>query len=140
MFLEDADYKVVIGAKAFDVLKQSDDANLEQAEGMAIEEISGYLRPKYDLKTIFSATGDSRNNLIVMFCVDIALNNLVAAVPGRMGAETRDARYKRAVEWLTSVQKGSIVPDLPVLVSSETGEIISGSTSWGSKERNDNSW
>ena len=140
MFLTDADYTVVIGTKAFDVLRQSDDANMEQAEGMAIEELSGYLRPKYDIEAIFSATGDERNNLIVMFCVDIALNHLVAAVPGRMGAETREARYKRAIEWLNSVQKGSVVPDLPVVLSSETGEMASGATSWGSEKRTNNSW
>lgn len=140
MFLNESDFKVVIGAKAFEIISQSEDSNIEQAEAMAREEIAGYLRPKFDTEAIFSATGEERNKLIVMFCVDIALNHMASSLPGKMGAEAREARYKRAVEWLASVQKGAVVPDLPVILSPETGEMAGGSTAWGSENRNDNSW
>ena len=46
-----------------------------------MEEISGYLRPVYDCKAVFSATGDDRNRLIVMYTADIALYHMVAIVP-----------------------------------------------------------
>lgn len=114
MFIDNEDYKVVIGDAALKVVSQSSPENIANAEAEAIEEMSGYLRPVYDTEAIFSATGKGRNRLIVMYTADIALYNLVASQPQKMGIEIRKERYDRAIKWLEGVQSGKIVPDLPV--------------------------
>ncbi len=125
MFIDNEDYKVVIGDAALKVVSQSSPENIANAEAEAIEEISGYLRPVYDTGAIFSATGNDRNRLIVMYTADIVLYHLTASQPQKMGSEIRKERYERAVKWLEGVQAGRIVPDLPLTVSDD------GSTGFG---------
>ena len=127
MFITEEDYKVVIGDTALKVISQTDEANRNNAEAEAQEEISGYLRPKYDCEAIFSAEGGQRNRQIVMYVCDIALYHMVSAMPQKMGSEIRKERYDRAIKWLEGVQAGKIVPDLPLAVNEEgnpTGESI----------------
>lgn len=114
MFITPDDYRVVIGATALDVLSRVDPDNLANAEAEAREEISSYLRPRYDCPAIFAAEGGARNRLIVMYTVDIALYHLSASAQQRMGAEVRKERYERAVKWLEGVARGITLPDLPV--------------------------
>lgn len=112
MFVNEEDYRVVIGDSALKVISQVSPENRANAEAEAREEIAGYLRPKYDCEAIFTAVGNDRNRLVVMYTCDIALYHMSAAMPQKMGAEIREERYKRAIEWLEGVQAGKIVPDL----------------------------
>lgn len=114
MFIDNEDYRVVIGDAALKVVSQSSPENIDNAEAEAIEEISGYLRPVYDTGAIFAAAGNDRNRLIVMYTADIALYHLTASQPQKMGSEIRKERYERAVKWLEGVQAGRIIPDLPL--------------------------
>jgi phage gp36-like protein len=113
MFLSDEDYKVVIGDAALKVISQTSDDNRRNAEMEAIEEISGYLRPAYDTAAIFSAEGEARNRLLVMYTADIAIYHMIASQPQKFGSEVRKERYERAIKWLEGVQSGKIIPDLP---------------------------
>ena len=127
MFVTDDDYNVVVGDDALKVISRASVENRANAELEAIEEISGYLRPVYDCATIFGSEGDSRNRLVVMYTVDIALYHMVASLPQKMGIEIRKERYERAIKWLEGVQSGKIVPDLPVVddsANSRTNTII----------------
>lgn len=81
MFITEDDYKVVIGDTAMKVVSQASAENRANAEREAQEEISGYLRPKYDCDAVFAAEGDKRNRQIVMFTCDIALYHMVSAMP-----------------------------------------------------------
>ncbi len=119
MFINDEDYSVVIGEQALKVISQVSDDNRANAEDEAIEEISSYLRPKYDTSALFSAEGNERNRLIVMYACDIALYHMSASLPQKMGTEIRKERYERAIKWLEGVQAGKIVPDLPVATDEE---------------------
>lgn len=119
MFITDNDYKVVIGEQALKVVSQVSDMNRSNAEKEAVEEIAGYLRPKYDTDAIFKAEGYGRNNLIVMYACDIAIYHMAASTPQKMGMEIRKERYERAIKWLEGVQAGKIVPDLPLAIDEE---------------------
>lgn len=119
MFINDEDYRVVIGEQALKVISQISDDNRANAEEEAIEEISSYLRPKYDTDALFSAEGNERNKLIVMYTCDIALYHMAASLPQKMGTEIRKERYDRAIKWLEGVQAGKNVPDLPVSTDEE---------------------
>jgi phage gp36-like protein len=129
MFITDQDYKVVIGDQALKVISQVSQQNRNNAETEAIEEISGYLRPKYDVEAIFSvgdgsaAAMEGRNRLIVMYTCDIALYHMAASLPQKMGIEIRRERYERAVKWLEGVQAGKIVPDLPLAIDEDGNRV-----------------
>lgn len=138
MFISTEDYKVVIGGSSLDVVTQADTANRQKAEKEAIEEISGYLRPKYDVGAIFSATGRDRNDYLVMITCDVALYHLFTSINAKMGIDIRKERYERAIKWLEGVQKGTIVPDLPIAVD-EHGEPAN-PLHFGSEKRHKNTW
>lgn len=116
MFVTDQDYKIVIGEQALKVVSQISEENRVNAETEAVEEIAGYLRPKYDTAAVFRASGTDRNRLVVMYTCDIALYHMTASAPQKMGMEIRKERYERAIKWLEGVQAGKIVPDLPLAV------------------------
>lgn len=139
MFITEEDYKVVIGDNALKVISQAEEANRTNAEAEAQEEISGYLRPKFDCTAIFSAEGDKRNRLIVMYTCDIALYHMASAMPQKMGSEIRKERYDRAIKWLEGVQAGKIVPDLPLAVDEE-GNTTGGSFLYGSEPQLRHNW
>ena len=139
MFVTEVDYKVVVGDTALKVISQVSEKNRANAEAEAREEISGYLRPKYDCGAIFSAEGDNRNRLIVMYTCDIALYHMSASTPQKMGSEIREERYKRAIKWLEGVQAGIIIPDLPLTVDSE-GTPTGDTFTYSSQPKLRNNW
>lgn len=139
MFITEEDYKVVIGEAALKVISQTDEANRANAETEAQEEISGYLRPKYDCVAIFAAEGDERNRQIVMYTCDIALYHMVSAMPQKMGSEVRKERYERAIKWLEGVQAGKIIPDLPC-ATDEQGNTVGESIMYHSQPQLRHNW
>lgn len=139
MFVTDQDYKIVIGEQAFKVVSQVSQENRANAEREAVEEISGYLRPKYDTNTIFSAVGAERNRLIVMYTCDIALYHMAASAPQKMGMDIRKERYERAIKWLEAVQAGKIIPDLP-LETDEDGNPVGFPMVYGCQKKLRHNW
>ncbi len=139
MFITDNDYKVVIGESALKTVSQADPDVRNNAEAAAQEEISGYLRPRYDCNAIFSAEGESRNRQIVMYACDIALYHMVSAMPQKMGSEVREERYKLAIKWLEGVQAGKIIPDLPS-ATDEEGNATGGAVLVGSQPQLRHNW
>ena len=119
-FITKEDFKVVSSEASLKAITGASQDNIDNAIAEAQEEVAGYLRPKYDTEKIFAMEGNLRNRQIVMYTADIALYNMTASLPNRMGYETRQERYERAIKWLEGVQAGKIVPDLPIL----TDEIV----------------
>ncbi len=138
MFITDEDYAVVIGEDALKITSRSSEKNRANAVIEAIEEVSGYLRPVYDCKAIFSAEGDARNMLIVMRTADIALYNLASSLPQKMGIEIRKERYERAIKWLEGVKSGDITPDLPLV--EDKNDPVSFGTVYHSEPRLRHNW
>ena len=139
MFVTDQDYKIVIGEQALKVVSQVSPENRANAETEAIEEVAGYLRPKYDTNAIFNATGSDRNRLIVMYTCDIALYHMTASAPQKMGMEIRKERYERAIKWLEGVQAGKIIPDLPI-ATDEQGNPVGFPLVFGCQKKLRHNW
>lgn len=138
-FVDENDY-VVIGADALKILQQSSPEKRHLAEQAAEEEISGYLRGRYDVKKVFSQTGIDRNMQIVIYYCDIALYHLISWLPGKMGTEIREERYKRAVEWLEKVSAGKTIPDLPLPTGPNGEEDTYNPIRYGSGQKNNYDW
>lgn len=138
MFLTENDY-IVASEKSINVLQQSDPARREKAEAMAIEEMCGYLRERYDTALIFQTTDQKRNDLIVMYACDIALYHLASWLPGKMGFEIREKRYDQAIKWLQGVQTGKIMPGLPTYTKDGLDD-INNPIRYGSGNKNQYEW
>lgn len=139
MEISEQDYRTVIGESALAIVSQASAEVRQSAERMAEEEMAGYLRPRYDVAAVFGTEGEGRNPLVVMYLCDIALYNMAASLPQKMGMDVRQMRYERAISWLEEVSKGNIVPDLPVAVGDD-GESVALTTRWGSERRQGNMW
>jgi phage gp36-like protein len=139
MFLQEEDYNAVTDATTLDVIQQSSEATRQKAEDYAKEEISSYLRNRYDVAAAFEATGESRNAKLVMITADIALYHLIAWLPKKMGFEIRETRYKNAIDWLKDVQAGKASPDLPALTD-DSGADIGNPIKYGSLPASKYDW
>ena len=139
MFINIDDY-IMIGEDSLKVAQQAAEANRENAEAIAIEEVSGFLRDRYDVTTIFAAektdTSDPRNKQMVMLVCDIALYHLVSSRPAKQGLEIRKERYDNAIKTLTSIQAGKLQPDLPTIVGPDGEEDYNNPIRFGSQPRN----
>lgn len=155
-FITDNDYLVVIGQQALQIASQASAENRANSEAEAIEEMSSYLRTRYDVKQAFTPIQepseenpepeDTRNRLLVMYTADIALYHMAASMPQKMGMDIRRERYERAVKWLEQVAAGKIVPDLPpappVTIDPEPDGSASDGTAtiWGGQQKISNNW
>lgn len=118
-----SDYDATIHREILDSLLRKDSASydpqiIEICEDRAVSEMRSYLNKTYDCKAIFSATGDDRHALILMFAIDITVYHIFCQHNPYKMSKIRQDRYDRAVEWLKGVMKGDVTidgaPRLPV--------------------------
>ena len=112
-FLTETDYEVQIRSWIRQIIIQRKEDVQHKAELAAQAEMESYLRERYNVAQIFSAAGDLRNALIVLYMVDIVIYHLHANSSGDLIPELRIIRYNAAKDWLKAVAKGEISPDLP---------------------------
>lgn len=123
-FITKEDYSSSIRVELLEGAIRDDENILEIVENQAIAEMKGYLSARYDCGKAFSATGDNRHNLLLMFAKDIAVYHLCSIREGLM-TQTRIDRYERAIEWLKGVQKGDLTIEGLDRVDEETASTAS---------------
>lgn len=126
MFLDVSELSSHVRSESLASIIRDDEAIAQAAIDGAISEAKGYLS-RFDTAIIFGATTDDRHQLLVIFLKDIAVWHLVNICNPNIDLKLRKDRYDRAIKWLEGVQKGDIVPDLPLAVDEEgvtTGDII----------------
>jgi len=119
-FINDTDLQREIRAEEITQITRGDDTIAPFAIDAAIAEMKGYLSKFYNVDSIFSQTGTSRNTLLVNFAIDIAIYIIISTAPPGQNTEDRRARYKRAIDWLKGVSKGEIDTDLPVIIVTDS--------------------
>lgn len=129
MFLNNLDYQVMIGQRAF---------RASFSKGPAGPGEYGLVQVACTRQTSQAPAG-ARNMQIVMFLCDITLYHLASWLPQKMGYEVREIRYRRAIEWLQGVQSGKIVPDLDTPDDSN-GEPQPYNLTWGSEQHSNYIW
>ncbi len=112
-FLTETDYEVQIRNWIKQIIIQSKVDVQQKAELAAQAEMESYLRQRYKVSEIFGATEGNRNQLVVLYMVDIALYHLHSNISSDNVPEIRIIRYNAAIDWLKRVAKGDISPDLP---------------------------
>ena len=110
-FINLPDYDARIHREILDALVRQDEAIIEILEDQSIALMRSYLNSRYDCDKIFSATGDERNNLILMLALDITVYNVFCVHnPQKISQITKD-RYDRAITWLKEVNAGKAAID-----------------------------
>jgi phage gp36-like protein len=122
MFLQDTDFATLIQPDIKAAIA-TDPVVWSNAMLQAEEELTSYLRTRYDVASAMAQIGPARNGHLVMIAVDIALYHIHSRVAGRNIPELRTLRYEQAIEYLASVSKGTIVPNLPVLQSTNGQDV-----------------
>ena len=102
-FIELSDYDASIHREILDALTREDDAVVEICEDRAVAEMRCYLSRRYDCDKIFTATGDKRNQLVLMMAIDIAVYHIFCIHNPRNLSPLRKERHERAVKWLEAV-------------------------------------
>lgn len=106
-FLKDTDYDASLHREILDAVTREDKALIKVCETRAIKDMRNHLCKHYDVDKIFSARGKDRDDLIVMFAVDITIYHLFTMHnPSRM-SKIREDRYNRAIAWLKSAGRGN---------------------------------
>lgn len=113
MFLTVDDYRVVCSEADLDIITQSSEDIRRRAERIAMDEVAGYVRSRYDIDMAYAAEGGARNSLLVQVTVDISMYYLSKWLPQYMGSEVRVELYDLAIARLKDIQKGVFSPDLP---------------------------
>ena len=98
MFLTEDDYKAVCDEFEFEQL-QANTALREQAEAAAREQISSYLRDRYDTGAAFAMEGDARNAILVQVAVNISLYLIVHRLPLYVSEDGGDTDAHNPVRW-----------------------------------------
>lgn len=116
-----------------DVITRNDDTIVLAAIDTATAEARGYLS-NYNTAAVFAQEGSARNALLLTMCKDLAAFHIVKLSAAGVNYEYRKQIYDRAVQWLKDVQKGNIIPDLPVL-STESGTPLTAQIRYGSNPK-----
>lgn len=114
-FIELSDYDASVHREILDALTRNDNAIVEICEDRAIAEIRGYISGHYDCDKLFSATGDDRNQLVLMMALDIAIYHIFSIHNPQKLSQLRKDRYDRALEWMRAVKKGMPIDGAPEL-------------------------
>lgn len=113
MFLNIDDYRSVCDEFEFQLITEDDDARTV-AENAALEQISSYLRHRYDVDRAFNAPTELRNPMLVQCAVNITLWIMIHRLPQNMGHERRECLYNDSIKWLRDIQGGKASPDIPL--------------------------
>lgn len=118
-FVDIKDYDASVHREILDALVRDDETLVEICEDRAIAEMRGYLSKRYDCNAIFSATGDERNQLILMMVIDIAVYHIFCIHNPQKLSQVRKDRYERAVEWMKAVAAEEVSIDGAPLLPEE---------------------
>lgn len=120
-FITAEELKTHLYKENVDVVTREDDTIITAAIDAAVQEAWGYLGA-YDRDKIFSAQGEERNPLLLIFVKDIAVWHFINLCNAGTDLELRQDRYDRAISWLRQVQKGEVTPCLPIIDNDEDGK------------------
>lgn len=119
-FIELKDYDASIHKEILDALVREDDTLVEICEDRAVAEMRCYLSKRYDCNKIFNATGENRNQLVLMIAIDIAVYHIFCIHNPRNLSGIRKDRYDWAKEWLADVAAEEIsIEGAPLLPEKE---------------------
>jgi phage gp36-like protein len=127
MFISIDELNTVLYAENIDAVSGGDDTIITAAIMGAIAEATSHLS-RFDTTTIFAATADARDPLLLIFVKDIAVWHFVNLANAGTALEFRRSRYNAAIAWLEDANSGDVQTVFPLLpVSDGSGTVFYGS-------------
>lgn len=121
MFLEETDLNSKIYEEIRDHIARDNDDIWTQALNSAEGEAIGYLS-KYNTDILFSASGASRDQTLVMFTLDLACWHFISLSNAGLDAAMFLTRYEQAIKnYFKQIQAGKFVPNGWPLATDEQG-------------------
>lgn len=117
-FLTTTDYKLFIQDAILNQIIDNDPTLKTEMELKARAEIESWLSGRFNTNTIFNASGNARNQALVMYMVDIVIYHLLSRIRHDDIPQHRKDRYNAAMLWVENAATGKINTNLPVLTDS----------------------
>lgn len=136
-FIAKTDLLQAITADMLNAVVDNDDTIITRAADEAEAKMTDYLSARYDIDTIFAATGTDRHALALAYCVDIAIYTLWRFTDPLQVPALRVNAYKEAIEWLKGVMAGEIATTLP---STQASDESGGTLLFNSNEKRENQY
>lgn len=92
------------------------------------------------LDTSYWLKGDPRNQLLVMYLIDIIVYHLFAHIMPNSIPEIRIDRYKRAIKWLEDIRDGKVDSNLPIITPEPSEESATAQTAYTNGKRKNYRW
>lgn len=118
MYISPTEITTHLGAEQIEAISDGDETMLTAAIDAGTQEAKSYLKA-YDIAAELAKTGTERNALLVIFIKDIAVWHFINICHVNTSLELRQDRYKTALAWLKAVQKGEVLPDLPMIEAAD---------------------
>lgn len=118
MYITPNDISTHLYGEQVKAITGGDTEQLLHAIDAAIAEVRGYLTA-YDIDAELAKEGDQRNPLLLIMTKDVVVWHFINICNVNTSLELRRDRYGRAIDWLKSVQKGEVSPNLPALPESD---------------------
>ena len=134
-FITTGDIDVQIRSNMLTEIIGTDTSLLDKAEAATILKVREHLKDRYDIDTELAKTGTDRNELLVMYMVDMMLYDLHSRINPRKIPELRRTRYKEAMEWLKMTKEGHHDPELDPKVDADSNTDGTDKLRWGSNEK-----
>ena len=121
-FLSKTDLQKSITADMLNAVLDGDDTLIDQMCDEAVGKMKERLNGKFDVDTIFAATGDNRHPVVLAYAKDITIY-MMWKITDPLGIPSlRKDAYKEAMEWLNDCMSGKIATTLPAATeSTESG-------------------
>lgn len=107
-FIQEKDYDASIHREILDAITREDETVIKICENRAIKQMRSYMSGRYNCDAVFSASGEERDDLVLMMAIDITVYHLFCMGNPQKLSQMRKDRYDRAMEWLSMVRKGDI--------------------------------
>jgi phage gp36-like protein len=139
MYITIEELKSALYAYQAQEITEADNDILLMNIAAAEAEVRSYLAGLYDVEAIFSAEAAARNALLMELTKNIAVWYIVRLSNVDLIYQHAKERYDAAIDWLTKVADGKVIPDLPAAPISDSPE--GSGVSWGSSgTRNNNDY
>lgn len=117
-FLTTTDFNGIISASSYNSLKGTADANVNEAEKLALSELAP-LRGNYDVAYELALTGTSRNAEVIRILVHIAAYYLYNTVEDVEIPERIDNNYNNQVKLIAKIAGGSVYTTIKPLLNED---------------------
>jgi hypothetical protein len=109
MLLTEQDFDTHLYPELIDAIKRDDANKLTDAIKAAEAEAKSYLN-LYNISQLFSAQGDNRDDMLLMYLKDLAVWHFIIIANPNINIEFHQMRYEYAIKELGKIQAGKKTP------------------------------